>query len=117
MLALLLMLLPRHHQPHPVAEDEAHKLWYFLEDNGEIIFPILGALIIGLIYLGIKRGMTTNVAELQQKQEQKDSIVRMMRAKLLVSPEDIAHELKVDHFKAAALLDELVREGKLVQQR
>jgi hypothetical protein len=40
-----------------------------------------------------------------------------MRAKLLVSPEDAAGELRIDHFRASALLEELVVEGKLVHQR
>ncbi len=41
----------------------------------------------------------------------------MMRAKLLVSPDAVAGELSIDRFVASALLEELVREGKLVEQR
>ena len=44
-------------------------------------------------------------------------LVRMMRAKLLVSADVVAGELQVDKFLAASLLDELVREGMLVEQR
>src|SRR5438309_11752508 len=118
LLALALAAIrPRAHKPHPMAEDDTHKLWYWIEDNGEIVFPLLGVLIIALLFYGIRRGMKSNVAELQQKQERKDTIVRMMRQKLLVSADVIAGELKIDKFVAAALLDELVREGKLTEQR
>ena len=61
--------------------------------------------------------MKSSVAELHTKQERKDAIVRMMRAKLLVSADVVAGELQVDKFLAASLLDELVREGMLVEQR
>lgn len=116
LLIALLLALPRAHKPHE-AEDEAHKLWYWLEDNGEVVFPLLGVLIIAVLILGIRRGMKSNVAELQEKQARKDAIVRMMRSKLLVSADLVAGELKIDKFVAAALLDELVREGMLLEQR
>jgi hypothetical protein len=61
--------------------------------------------------------MKSNTADLAEKQGHKDSIVRMMRAKLLVSPDVVAGELHIDRFRASALLEELVREGKLVEQR
>jgi hypothetical protein len=108
---------PRPHKPHPPAEDEAHKLWYWIDDHGDILFPLIGLAILALVILGIRRGMTTNVANLQKKQDQKDAIVRMMRQKLLVSAEGISTELEIDHFTASALLDDLVREGKLVEQK
>jgi hypothetical protein len=114
----LLALAPRRlHKPHAEAESESHKLWYFVEDHGDIIFPLLALLVVALIVFGIRRGMKSNVADLQQKQEQKDAIVRMMRAKLLVSPDAVAGELSIDRFIASALLEELVKEGKLVEQR
>ncbi len=106
------------HKPHaPGEEDSAHELWYWIDDHGDVVFPLIGLAIVALVIFGIRRGMTSNTAELQQKQERKDSIVRMMRAKLLVSAETVAGELGIDHFKASALLDELVKEGKLVQQK
>jgi hypothetical protein len=61
--------------------------------------------------------MKSNTAEMQQHQEQKDAIVRMMRAKLLVNADAVAGELHVDRFRASSLLDELMKEGKLVEQR
>ena len=45
MLALFWMLVPRHHKAHPVAEDEAHKLWYFID----VIFPLPGLAIVALM--------------------------------------------------------------------
>ena len=113
----VLGMRPRARKPHPVAEDETHKLWFWLEDHGDVLFPVIGILVVALIVYGIRRGMTSNVVDLHKRQEQKDAIVRMMRQKLLVSAEVIAHELGIDHFTASALLDELVREGKLVQQQ
>jgi hypothetical protein len=41
----------------------------------------------------------------------------MMRAKLLVSPEAVSIELGIDRFSASALLEDLVKEGKLIQQK
>ncbi|HUJ26828.1 MAG TPA: hypothetical protein VLW85_12465 [Myxococcales bacterium] len=108
---------PRTHKPHPPAEDETHRLWYLIEDHGDIVFPLLALIVLALIAFGIRKGMKSNTAELAQKEEQKDTIVRMMRSKLMVSPDAVAGELHIDRFRASALLDELVREGKLVEQR
>jgi hypothetical protein len=109
---------PRAHKPHAAqGDDTTHHLWNFIEDHGEIVFPLLGLAIAAILFLGIRRGMKSNVAELKEKQERKDAIVRMMRAKLLVSADVVAGELQIDKFLAASLLDELVREGKLVEQR
>ena len=108
---------PRPHKPHTPADDDAHLVWYWIDDHSEIIFPIVGALVLALVILGVRRGMKSNVAHLQQKQDQKDAIVRMMRARLLVSAEAVAVDLHIDHFTAAALLDDLAKEGKLIPQK
>ena len=108
---------PRPHKPHPMDADETHKIWYWIDDHGDIVFPLIGLAIVALVIVGIRRGMKSNVAELQQKQERKETIIRMMRAKLMVSPEVVAVDLHIDHFTAAALLEEMVKEGKLVQQK
>lgn len=108
---------PRPHKPHAPAEDSAHELWNWIDDHGAIVLPLIGFAIAALVIFGIKRGMTSNVAELHKKQESKDAIVRMMRAKLLVSAEAVSIELGIDHFNASALLEDLVKEGKLIQQR
>jgi hypothetical protein len=108
---------PHPHKVHPPPEDPVQQVWYFVEDHGDFIYPLVALLVAALIFLGVRRGMRSNVDELQEKQDQKDRIVRMMRAKLLVTPEDAAGELKIDRFRAGALLEELVTEGKLVHQR
>ena len=108
---------PRAHKPHPPAEDETHRLWYLIEDHGDIVFPLLALLVLALIAVGIRKGLKSNTSELAEKQAHKDSIVRMMRSKILVSPEAVAGELHIDRFRASALLEELVKEGKLVEQR
>jgi len=115
--ALLAFAPRRTHKPHPVAEDDWHKVWYFLEDHGDVVFPLIGLALIALIVLGIRRGMKSNIANLQKKQDQKDVIVRLMRQKLLVSADAVAVELHIDRFAASALLEELVGEGKLVEQK
>ena len=115
--ALVAFAPRRPHKPHPPPEDQWQNVWYFIEDHGDILFPLIGIAVIALIVLGIRKGMKSNVASLQEKQERKDSIVRMMRQKLLVSAEAVANELEIDHFHASALLDELVKEGKLVEQK
>lgn len=108
---------PRQHKVHPPEGDGAHRLWYWLDDHGDIVFPLLGLAIVALVIFGFRRGMTSNVAELQQKQEHKDDIVRMMRRKLLVTADAVAGQLGIDRFAASGLLDELVREGMLVEQK
>ena len=108
---------PRAHKPHPPAEDAGHRLWYLIEDHEDIVFPLIALVVVALIVFGIRKGMKSNTAELQQKQDQKDNIVRMMRSKILVSPDAVAGELHIDRFRASALLEELVREGKLVEQK
>jgi hypothetical protein len=114
---LALLRPPRGRKQHPAPENEAHQLWYWLDDHGDIAFPLIGLAIIALLAFGIRRGMASNNDDLRRRQDEKDAIVRMMREKLLVSPDAIASELEVDRFRAAALLEELEREGKLVQQR
>jgi hypothetical protein len=108
---------PRQRKVHPPADDQAHELWYFLDDHSDVIFPLLGLAIVALIVFGIRHGMTSNVAELRKKQERKDAIVRMMRSKLLVTADAVSGELGIDHFSASALLDDLVKEGKLIEQK
>jgi hypothetical protein len=105
------------HKAHPPAEDDSRKLWSFIEDYGDVVYPAVGLLVAGLIFLGVRRGMRSSVTELQEQQDRKDQIVRLMRARLLVTPEDAAGELGIDRFRAGALLEELVVEGKLVHQR
>ncbi len=108
---------PRPHKPHPSTSDDTSQLWNWIEEHGDIVFPLLGLAIAAILFLGIRRGMKSNVAALQEKEERKDAIVRMMRSKLLVSADVVAGELSIDKFLAASLLEELVREGKLVEQR
>lgn len=88
-----------------------------MEDSSDVVYPLLGIAVIGLIFLAIRRGMVGHDAEVMAKGRQKDSIVRLMRARLSLTADAVAAELKVDRFRAAVLLDELEREGKLVQQR
>jgi hypothetical protein len=116
-LALAPTFKPHPHKAHPPAEDPAQQAWYFVEDHADVIYPVVALIVAGLIFLGVRRGMRSNVDELRQQQDQKDRIVRMMRSKLLVTPEDAAGELQIDRFRAGALLEELVTEGKLVHQR
>ena len=108
---------PRARRPRPAPEDDKHQLWAFLEDHGDIVFPLAGLAIIALLFLGIRRGMTSNVAEMHKRQERKDDIVRMMRSRLLLNADEVCQQLQVDRLQAAALLEELLKEGKLVEQR
>ena len=116
---MLLAAAPRRaHRPYPSSDGGgAHRIWFFVEDHGEVILPLLGLAILALLVWVIRRGMSTNVAELQKKQDQKDAIVRMTRSRLRVDAENVAAELQTDRLQAGALLDELVKEGMLVEQR
>jgi hypothetical protein len=109
---------PRTHKVHPADEtDRLHEIWDWMDDHGDVVFPLLGLAIIALVIFGIRRGMSSNVSELQEKQTRKEAIIRLMRAKLLVTADAVATELGVDRFAASGLLDELVREGKLLEQK
>jgi hypothetical protein len=114
---ILALALPRARKPQAPPSDDSSRLWNWLEANGEIVFPLLGLAIAALLFLGIRRGMESSTEQMREKEERKEAIVRMMRAKLMVSAEMVAADLQVDKFLAASLLDELVREGKLVEQR
>lgn len=118
-LAARLGRLPRygHKSRAPAAEDNAHQLWTWLEDHGDVAFPLMGLAIIGLLFLGIRRGMQSSGEEMKKKMHDKDEIVRMMRSRLLLTADEVCVQLEIDRLQAAALLEELQREGKLVEQR
>jgi hypothetical protein len=108
---------PRPRKPHPVDADEGHKLWYWIEDHLEIVFPAVGIAVILLVIYGVRRGMMQADDEIAVRTRQKEAIIRLMRAKLLVNAETVAHELTFDRFHAAALLEELAKEGVLIHAR
>ena len=108
---------PKPRKPRPPDADETHKLWHWIEDNLEIVFPVVGVTVLLLVILAVRRGMQTSENEIKERLRQKDEIVRLMRAKLTVNPAVVSQELSFDRFHAAALLEELEREGKLVQTR
>ncbi len=52
----LLALAPRRvPKPHTPNESETQKLWYFVEDHGDVVFPILALVVVALIVFGIRR--------------------------------------------------------------
>jgi hypothetical protein len=107
---------PRVRKPHP-ADDRAHELWYWIEDHLEIVFPVVGVTVILLVLWALRRGWAAQADEIAVRTRQKESIVRLMRLRLTVTPEMVAHELQIDPFHAATLLDELTREGVLALGR
>ncbi len=108
---------PRARKASPAASDEGYKLWYWIEDNLEIVFPVVGMVVILLVVWAVRRGMMQAADEVAVRTRQKEEIVRLMRAKLLVNADTVSHELSLDRFHAAALLEELAREGMLVPAR
>jgi hypothetical protein len=114
---------PRVRKPHPAADpsgltpDRAHELWYWIEDHLEIVFPVVGVTVILLVLWALRRGWAAQADEIAVRTRQKESIVRLMRLRLTVTPEMVAHELQIDPFHAASLLDELTREGVLALGR
>jgi len=106
---------PRSHQlPN---EDGPLALWHWIEDNGEIVFPLIGFVILALVFIAVKRSSVNQEAELATRRKQMDAIVRLMRARLSLTADQTASELQVDRYRAASMLDELVKEGALVQGR
>jgi len=101
----------------PRRDDESHKLWHWIEDHLEIVFPVAGVTVVLLVIWAVRRGMAQQADEIAVRLRQKDEIIRLMRAKLLVDAQTVAQGLKLDRFHAAALLEELAKEGKLVQAR
>ncbi len=116
-LALAVLARPKPKHASPQAEDESHKLWGWIEDHLEIVFPVVGVTVILLVLFAVRRGMQQQANEVATRTRQKEEIVRLMRKKLLLNAEVVAHELTIDHFHAAQLLEEMVRESTLVQAR
>ena len=100
--------------PTPVDDDQTHKLWHWIEDHLEIVFPLVGVTVIVLVLWAVRRGMAQADDAVAVRQRQKEAITRLMRLKLNVTAETVATELKLDRFHAAALLEELGKEGVLV---
>ena len=101
-------------KPAPVDEDQTHKLWHWIEDHLEIVFPIVGVTVIVLVLWAVRRGMAQADDAVAVRMRQKEAITRLMRLKLNVTAETVATELHLDRFHAAALLEELGKEGVLV---
>jgi hypothetical protein len=108
---------PRVRKPHAEDAEEGHKLWYWIEDHLEIVFPVVGVTVILLVIWAVRRGMMQADDEVAVRTRQKEDIVRLMRGKLLVNAETVAGELQLDRFRAATLLEELAKEGVLVHAR
>jgi hypothetical protein len=110
--------LPRvAHRSHAPVEEDRTLLWAWMDDHGDVVFPLMGLAIIGLLFLGIRHGMQSSGDEMKRKMHDKDEIVRMMRSRLLLNADEVCKHLKIDRLRAAALLEELLVEGKLVEQR
>ena len=108
---------PKKKPARPPDEDEAQKLWHWIEDNGEYVFPLIGIVILALVILAVRRGSISQQEELSKRSGQKEQIIRLMRAKLSLTADAASHELGVDRYHAAALLEELEREGVLAPGR
>jgi hypothetical protein len=108
---------PRKKPARPPDEDEAHHLWHWIEDKGEYVFPLIGIVILALVLLAARRGTLSQQEELRKRAEQKAQIIRLMRAKLSLTAESAAPELGVDRYHAAALLEEMEKEGLLALGR
>jgi hypothetical protein len=114
--SVLLAAAPK--KQHRLAgDDEAHKLWHWIEDNGEYVFPLIGIVILGLVILAVRRGSLSQQEELSTRARQKEQIIRLMRKKLSLTADATAQELHIDRYHAAALLEELEREGVLAPGR
>lgn len=98
-------------------EDGAHQLWRWMEEHGEWVFPLIGLAILALVVWAVRRGSISQAEELHKKGLQKEQIIRLMRLKLSLTAETAAAELGIDHFAAAALLEEMLKEGRLVAGR
>jgi hypothetical protein len=94
-----------------------HAVWSWVEEHGEVIFPLVGVLILGLVALALRRGTLSQEAELQRRRDQKDRLVPILRQRLALTAEQAGQELGVDRYLAAQLLEEMVREGTVAQGR
>ena len=108
---------PKKKQPRPPEEDDAHKLWHWIEDNGEIVFPLIGILILALVILAVRRGTLSQQEELRRRAGLKEQVIRLMRAKLSLTAEAAAQEMGIDRYHAAGLLEEMTKEGVLAEIR
>ncbi len=103
---------------HQLPDEEGPlAVWHWIEDNGAIVFPLIGFFIAALIFIAVRRGAVNQEALNEERRKQKDQIIRLMRARLSLTADQTAHELRVDRYHAAALLEELEKEGTLTQGR
>lgn len=112
-----LLLGPKPRGDESESDDGAHRLWRWVEDNGEWVFPLIGIAIIALVVMAVRKGTLSQAEELHKKSGQKDEIIRLVRRKLMLTPDSVSAELGIERFHAAALLDEMAKEGKLVQSQ
>ena len=113
----LALAAPKKKSARPPDEGEAHHLWHWIVDNGEYVFPLIGIVILALVLLAARRGTLSQQEEIRKRAAQKEQIIRLVRAKLSLTAESTAPELGVDRYHAAALLEELDKEGVLALGR
>lgn len=107
--------LPAH--PKSAEPEGPLALWRWIEDNGDVVFPAIGFVIFVLVVVAVRRSAVNQESELKALRGKKDAIVRLMRARLSLTADQTATELGVNRYQAATMLDELVKEGALVQGR
>ena len=106
------------HAHHRQPDDEGPlALWHWIEENSSFVFPLIGVVILALVIIAVRRSSADTGEELAERRAQMDAIVRLMRARLTLTADQTASELKINRYHAAALLDELVKEGSLVAGR
>ena len=114
---LLFAFAPKRKPARPPGEDEGYRLWHWIEDNGEYVFPLIGIVILALVILAVRRGSISEAEELRKRGALKEQIIRLMRSKLSLTAEAAAHELGIDRYHASTLLEELERDGVLARGR
>ncbi len=110
-------LAPRAKKPDEADDEGPLALWHWIEDHGDVVFPLIGLIIFVLVVIAVRRAMVSQEQEIKSRRGQMDTIVRLMRAKLSLTADQTATELGINRYQASTLLDELVKEGALVQGR
>ncbi len=100
--------------PKPVGDTQP-EYFEFIERNAGVLYPVLGALVLGLLLLGIFQAWRAQDMDGLSKAEFKREIIHELRKQITgLSGEALAKSIGLDSFKTMRLLEELQKDGVLI---
>lgn len=112
--ALLQAIPMRPPPPPPPPPEGPHPVETFLADYGQLLIPVVSAVVIFLVLVGVYRALRNDDLTGLKKKELKGEILRIMRLKVGgLTVVQVRDELEVKLHHAQLLLEELVEHGAL----